>query len=179
VLMRKGGLEDPQGLFHLAQPWFWLWPTWTHQQPAAIQESFRYLWNEETLIAPSPVVPLQLVAEAVCSWKLRRLETALAVLPKTTIYSREEIQRRFHYRKPELTVVLVRVYEAAQPHLIPDSPQYQGCRSWVGLDQPLSTGQLRAVTLPEAFRDVTARLSEELDREGPPLGTAGGLPELR
>jgi hypothetical protein len=60
----------------------------------------------------------------------------------------EVVRKRFEYRQPGLWAVLVRVYAPAAPLLVPDLPRYAGCRSWVELEQPVSTAGLTPV-LPE------------------------------
>jgi hypothetical protein len=55
------------------------------------------------------------------------------------LWSDQAVEERFHYRQPGLYVLPVRVYRAAQAIELPETPAYQGCRSWVELEQPLAT----------------------------------------
>jgi hypothetical protein len=47
---------------------------------------------------------------------------------------------RFNY-KPQnpLYLMLVRAYRLPEPHVLPNTPAYAGCRSWVPLDAPIDT----------------------------------------
>ena len=45
---------------------------------------------------------------------------------------------RFHYRRPGLFVLPVRIYRRAEPMTLVDTPHFAGCRTWVDLEQELA-----------------------------------------
>src|SRR5205823_7235988 len=78
-------------------------------------------------------------------------ERRLAQLAGQHVWSPQTIGERFHYRRPGLFVLLVRTYARSVPHVIPDSPHFGGCRSWVELPGALSTDGLSPVLSDEDF----------------------------
>jgi hypothetical protein len=76
--------------------------------------------------------------------------------------------RRFHYRKPGLWVLGVRVYRRSLPHQIVVSDHHAGCKTWVDLDPPLPTaGCTPVVDDAEASRQgarLDAALGARFDR---------------
>ena len=44
---------------------------------------------------------------------------------------------RFHYRRPGLWALHLRVARLHEPAVLPDRPGYAGCVSWVHLDAPV------------------------------------------
>ncbi len=66
------------------------------------------------------------------------------------IYGQQTIRDRFHYRRPGLWLMAVRVYRAPASEL-PGWAELAGCHSWAPLPSPLPTAGLRAVMDDETF----------------------------
>ena len=65
----------------------------------------------------------------------------LSILLPYQALTEETLEARFRYRnRPYLHALLVRVYRRPEPHLIPNTLGYEGCVSWVQLDEALGTG---------------------------------------
>ena len=65
------------------------------------------------------------------------------------ILSWSAVEQRFNYRnRPGLHVLALRIYKLPQTFTIPNTSQYDGCASWVDLDQSLPTAGSGPV-LPE------------------------------
>jgi len=91
-----------------------------------------------------------------------------AVLPRLAgqqVWSAKTIGERFHYRQPGLFVLAVRVYVAHVAHIIPDSPHFAGCRSWVELPVELSTASLEPVLSDDEFARRRERIGQALGVE--------------
>jgi hypothetical protein len=139
LILRKGGIAEPTGDFRLEQTRFWLFPTYTHQQRAGIQAAGMPLLDEaEKEQPPAGTIRISHWAEVTGVYHVHNLTRAL-LLAHLHLWSDEAVRKRFEYREPGIYVMPVRVYSAPQILDIPDAPRYEGCHSWVELDEDLST----------------------------------------
>ena len=92
-------------------------------------------------------------AEVTGVYHVHQLMSAL-LLGHLHLWSDETVEKRFAYRTPGLHVLTVRVHKIPTPHEIADTPHYQGCRSWVELDEPLSTEGAVPVLSDKDYHDV-------------------------
>ncbi len=149
--LRKGGIEEE---FTLEQQRFWLYPTYAHQQNDGIKAEARPLLSEvEANRPPAGMIRLSHWAEVTGVYRLRELMPAL-MLAHLHVWSEETVKKRFAYRTPGLHVLAVRVYRAGQVHAVTELPAYEGCRSWVELENALSTEGSTAVLDDAAYRDL-------------------------
>jgi hypothetical protein len=159
LILRKGGIAETSGTFQVAHTRFWLFPTYVHQQENGIRpEGLPLLAQVQEERPPEGVVRLAHFAEVTGVYHIHDLVSAL-MLAHLHLWSEETVRKRFAYQAPGLFVLPVRVYRAALPRDIPDTPAYQGCRSWVELDQDLPVQGAVPVLNDEAMRD----LHESLD----------------
>ncbi len=139
LLIRKGGIQEVRDGFEVTHGSFWLFPTYVHQKAAdlvpAVHEEFRALQAAE----PSPgVLPVRLYATVEDVVRITDLER-LRGLAKHHVLSWDCVAARFHYRnKPGVHLLVVRVYRRPEPVLLPQQAWYDGCVSWVDLDQAIS-----------------------------------------
>ena len=70
---------------------------------------------------------------------------------------------RFHYRRPGLFVLPVRIYRRAEPIALAESPHFAGCRTWVDLERDIDTAGLEPVAgdaaHAESVRAIRSALS--------------------
>jgi hypothetical protein len=162
ILLRKGGIAETQGEFQLEEARFWLFPTFLHQAPEGLIPEAAPLLEQSAREQPPPgVVRLTHFAEVPCSYRVDRVEDALA-LRGLHLYADETVRSRFEYRRPGLVVLPVRVWRVSQAHEIPDTAAYVGCRSWVQLDQELPTDSASPVLDEAAFRALLVKLDDLL-----------------
>ena len=158
LLIRKGGIEEIKGGFQVTHREFWLFPTYVHQKAADLVPAVHAEF-EEVQAAQPPVdtVPFQLFAtveHVVKAMDLDRLRT----LERHHILSWDCIASRFTYRnKPGVHVMTVRVYRRPEAITLQNTPRYDGCVSWVDLDEALSTEGCTPVLSDAEF---TARLAD-------------------
>ena len=81
-------------------------------------------------------------------------KTAALILAHLHLWSEEAVADRFDYLTPGLYVLPLRVYRAEQVREIPERPQYQGCHSWVELEEELPNDNATPVRDAEALRDL-------------------------
>ena len=154
LLLRKGGIDDAAGAFALEHTRFWLLPTYTHQQRAGINEETLPLLELVEATRPAPgVLRLSHWAEVTGVYQVGAEIPAL-LLAHLHCLSEETVRKRFAYRSPGLAVLTVRVYRAAKPHEIPDRPEYQGCHSWVELQESLSVEDSTPVLGDAEYHDL-------------------------
>lgn len=139
IILRKGGIAENDGEFAVEETRFWLYPTYVHQQNDGIQEETRPLLDEVLANRPPPgKVRLQSWAEVTGAYQIREELPAL-LLSHLHFWSEETVRKRFHYKRPGLFVLVVRVQSLPKPIEIDELPAYEGCRSWVTVEQELPT----------------------------------------
>jgi len=158
LLIRKGGIEEIKGGFQVTHREFWLFPTYVHQKAADLVPAVHAEFEEvQAAQPPADTVPFQLFAtveHVVKAMDLDRLRT----LEGHHILSWDCIASRFTYRnKPGVHVMTVRVYRRPEAITLQNTPRYDGCVSWVDLDEALSTEGCTPVLSDAEF---TARLAD-------------------
>jgi hypothetical protein len=159
LILRKGGIHEGRAGFRVDHDEFWLFPTQFHQEPDQLSpEGAPWLDVSRQQIPP----PGQLrLANYVCVEQVLEL-TAADQLPRLAglhHWSDETVDQRFHYKHPGLFALVVRVYRLPEPLLIPDSPHFGGCRSWVDLPQALPTNGLTPVLNDSDHATAVQRIS--------------------
>ena len=161
VLVRKGGIREEGGRFVIDDREFWLMPTFDHQNAELLQSEFSARLSDHTS-RPAPgeiVIPGYALVHTI--WIASDEET-LNRLCGEMIWNREYVKQRFDYSPYDpLYVLLLRVYRPSQPIVIPACASYGGCKSWVTLDQSLSTHGLTPSISDEEF-EVRYRAMEPL-----------------
>ncbi len=166
LLLRKGGLWERREGFEIEHREFWVFPTWYHQNPEELAPHLHGLVDsaptspsgDQVRIAHYVVVEDALRVENLDA--LRRLE-ALHPLTQATVES------RFAYRnRPYLHAVLVRVFAVPEPHVIRNTLGYEGCISWVELDEALPTHGAVPVLGDAEFAARREEILERLGEEG-------------
>ena len=140
LLLRKGGIRERKRDFEVDHREFWLFPTHYHQNPDELVPGFKWALQSGRAAEPDgDHVRIEHYAVVQDAFRvedpavLRRLE---GLHPLTS----ETVESRFHYRdRLYLHVLLLRVYRLQEPYVIPNTLDYEGCISWVELDDPLST----------------------------------------
>ena len=164
LLIRKGGIEEIKDGFQVTHRDFWLFPTYVHQKAAdlipAVHPEFEGVQKAQP---PSGAVPFQLYATVEDAVKVMDLER-LRALAGYHILSWDCIAARYHYRnKPGVHVMTIRVHRRPTLVTLKNTPRYDGCVSWVDLDQALDTQGCAPVLSDAEFgvrlADIRARLA--------------------
>lgn len=164
IVLRKGGIADDPAAFRADHTRFWLYPTYAHEHRAAIKPEARPDLDRAEAERPAPgTVRLTLFAEPAACYHVREL-APLLFLNHLHVLSEETVRTRYSYRTPGLFVLALRVYRLPDPVLIPEGPDYSGCRSWLELRHPLPTAGAQPVLSDAEFQSVLHTL-EPLLRE--------------
>jgi hypothetical protein len=154
IILRKGGIAEEEGEFRIDQTHFWLYPTYAHQQSDGICEDARPVLEQvQANRPPAGTLRLQFWAEVTGIYRMREELPAL-LLSHLHYWSEETVIKRFNYRVPELHLLVVRVHRMPKPYELLELPAYDGCRSWVELEKPLSTEGSAPVLSDADFRLV-------------------------
>lgn len=162
AVFRKGGIHEGSAGFRVDHRAFWLFPTYLHQSSDQIADFAQPLLQRTLDARPAEnMIPLQFWAEVQEVVELDD-ENLLPRLNDEHIYSHRTLEERFHYRRPGLFVLPVRIYRLPSPVLLPDSPHFTGCRSWVDLPDALSTAEAAPVLSDEEFAERFKKLQRAL-----------------
>src|SRR5262245_28289119 len=158
LILRKGGIAEQSGDFQVEQQRFWLFPTYTHQQRTGVIAGAAPLLDEVEKTKPhAGMIRLSHWAEVMGIYHVHDELPAL-MLAHLHLWSEATVRQRFAYRSPGLFVLAARVYEAPSLIDIADSPEYQGCKSWVRLDHGLPTDGSKAVLSDERYANLKRQL---------------------
>lgn len=149
LLLRKGGIAEPTGDFQVQSNWFWLYPTYVHQQQNQLREP-EWLEKGEIFKAPAKKILFFHLAEVIETFHLMNLEI-LEKIGSFHVLSKECISSRFAYRSLGLTVLLVKIHKVLTPVEIDETPFYLGCKSWVNLASPLVARETSPVLSAKDF----------------------------
>jgi hypothetical protein len=146
VILRKGGISEGRHGFALDHPQFLLFPTLFHQQRESVLPQAQARFDQ---IAPhfpdQSRLQIEFFAEVI-GWK--RIETLVDAerLRGQHIWRDEVIAQRFEWTKSKnIHALAVRVFRLPQVLELPMSPRYGGCKSWIELEEEISTAGAKAV----------------------------------
>ena len=151
LIARKGGIHEGRDGFRVAHGEFWLFPTWLHESAENLTDEAHPLLERVLADRPAPgTLSISQYAVVTDVFEVHQ-EELLTKLAGLHCWSHRTLTERFHYRQPGLFVLTVRMYRLAKPFVIPDSPHFAGCRSWVELPEELCTADLQPVLNDEEF----------------------------
>lgn len=151
LILRKGGIHEGRDGFRVQHGEFWLFPTRFHQDPGEVTADARPLLDDvQATGPPDGVIPISLYAVVQESLFIEDA-SVLPALRDLHVWSEATVSQRFHYRRPGLFLLPVRVYQRAEPYRIADRKGFAGCRSWVDLREELPTDGLEPVVSDAEF----------------------------
>ncbi|OGX41509.1 MAG: hypothetical protein A3C53_05080 [Omnitrophica WOR_2 bacterium RIFCSPHIGHO2_02_FULL_68_15] len=160
LLLRKGGVADPDETFQLEHREFFLFPTFEHQKQEQIRAEFHPVFDA-VVQRPPPAghVILPLYAGVAGHWRVESPDD-LRGLEQLHIWTPEFLAMRLAY-KPEIPTlaVLVRAYRLPKPPMTANIPGYAGCRSWVPLEAALPVEGAVPVVENQVFRATLQHVS--------------------
>lgn len=172
VLLRKGGIREPSNGFSVEHREFFLFPTYFHENEEDLVEDARATLPAVAGSAPpGGELHLELYATVERAIEVLSLES-LRHLEGEHVFTWPAVERRFHYRRPGLQVIAVRVYRLARRLVVPSLFRYDGCRSWVTLETEFPVTDAQPVLDDLAFGRRLAALPAEL--AGAPLPERSG-----
>lgn len=161
ILIRKGGVAESEGPggFQPEHAQFWIYPTHIHEGEQGLRAEADPVRRHESAAGTVLVNVFAHVQSA--TWFAR--EESLDLLARFHVLKAETMNKRFHYRRPGLWVLLTRVFVARPGFTIAIRPEDAGCKTWVSLDQPLSTAGLTPALDDRAWRQTASRFERLLE----------------
>jgi hypothetical protein len=164
VLVRKGGIHEKRGEFDVEHREFWIHPTGWHQNESELRrEVVEHLGDVPRF--PPDEIPFRLYCVVEDALRVESLD-ALLRLGEVQPFTEDTLRSRFAYRgKPYLHVLIVRAFRLPHAVVVHNTPAYEGCVSWVELDDALRTRGAQPVMMDAQFararREVLQRLGED------------------
>ncbi|MBA3313665.1 MAG: DUF1802 family protein [Planctomycetaceae bacterium] len=156
ILLRKGGIHERGGVFAPDHEAVWLFPPHFHQDERQLSIDGRsFLQRARDVQSESKLIQFLEHVEVIDVMEIR-CEELLPRFRPYHIYADQVLADRFHYRRPGLTMMIVRASATSPPVIIVDSPHFGGCRSWVDLPGEIETQDLQPV-LDDAEFERTRR----------------------
>ena len=148
IILRKGGLQEPNLHFQIEHDRFLFFPGYLHQDAKLLKPDYRsWLTDEEEQPDPSEVT-FSLYAEVtdVIELGVTDPEAAAAALEPFHIWAPGFALKRVHWKPLHpLNAIFLRCYSIQEPVTMPVTPQYSGCTSWVDLDSDVALGEITPV----------------------------------
>jgi hypothetical protein len=166
ALVRKGGIREQRAGFAVRHDRFLLYPTFFHEKSAELQPRFAArLGDASAERPPEGIIRIALVAEVAATWHVRDLERLRAIEPLHGM-AWPAVVSRFEYRgTSDVRVIAARVLRLPRTVDVPETRRYQGCVSWVALDEAIDVHGATAV-LGDA--ELSTRVAVLTDALGAP-----------
>jgi hypothetical protein len=150
VILRKGGIADASRGFRVEHREFFLFPTLFHQRESELVPEAR---DELAASAFDPAaVPIETYAAVEDSIWVAELDRLRGLEGKHCL-TWEAVESRFWYRGvPGLWALAIRAYRLGHPISLKNTPAYEGCRSWVHLEEELPVEHAGPVVATAEFR---------------------------
>jgi hypothetical protein len=154
-ILRKGGIHEGRGGFRMEHSEFLLFPTQFHQQREAVIPSAQEQFDKLSPSFDANTIRFDSLARVIEWHQLDNFE-GVQRLAGQHIWRDEVIAERFDWGKKGIYAIAVRVFGLAAAVEIPNLPEYGGCKSWISLQQEVSTAGARPVLSDAEF---SARLA--------------------
>lgn len=166
MLLRKGGIHEQNGRFHVAHSQVLLFPTYEHQQPSMLKAEYADLvipvisgWHPETIRIGSwaeitDVIPVgeESIVNALLPfhiWKQNMTRDRLKWKPRQPLY-----------------VLLLRTYRLPNIQYIDYFPEYKGCKSWIDLATDIPLSKTQPVISARAYSQLVEQIRTAIALKG-------------
>ena len=165
IVMRKGGIIEETRDFRLISPSFYLMPAYEHQKKHLLKAGYESDLDE-TLADWTPdmdSVTINAYAEVAEDIEIMD-QDKLDKIRDFHIWTDTFAEERLRWKKTKpLHLLVLRVYRLEKAAQIPVRPAYNGCKSWVkledGIDEPKLVPVLNEQTFQEEWRKIKQALA--------------------
>ena len=170
LVVRKGGIREKA--FAVPSERFLLLPSYEHQRPDLLKPEYRYLMDEIPDLKVDGPLRFTSFAEVYGAYEVSEPEP-LEALDPFHIWTSEYAESRFKWRpKKPLTVLVLRVYLLPEAVELSYREGYDGCKSWIQLEESVSTEGAYPVLEDDAFEELISPALGVLERLEPaPVGS--------
>lgn len=164
LVMRKGGIIEETRDFQLVSKGFYLMPAYEHQKEHLLKDAYQgqiqgtmHGWTPDM-----PSIKLGSYAEAVEDIEITDQET-LDRLRDYHIWTDTFAEERLKWKRTKpLHLLLLRVYRLEEPVELPMQPAYNGCKSWVRLNEGMPQPAMTPVLSDKEFERRVSLIKQAL-----------------
>lgn len=160
AVWRKGGIDDIPSIktsyesFNIEQNQFVLFPTYSHQNASKIKKDYWTLFDLSSKQNKDNQVKIKYWAEVLETIDIKNSEELLSISSEL-INSDEHLKSSWSlYPDHSGKVLLLRVHTLSDTILIPNQPEYAGCKSWIELKVDVPKSNSKPVL---AFKDYSKK----------------------
>lgn len=164
IVMRKGGIIEETRDFQLISHSFYLMPAYEHQKKQLLKEGYADELDKtlEGWSADMETIKVESYAEVVEDIEVTDQET-LDRLRDFHIWTDTFAEERLRWKKTKpLHILILRVYRLEEPLEIPMRPAYNGCKSWVRLEDEMGVPGLIPVLNEDVFQAQVEQIKRAL-----------------
>ncbi len=163
AMVRKGGIREQRAGFSVRHERFLFYPTFFHEKEKELQARFIPTLGHAHAQRPDEgTIRLEYLADVIGLWEVKELDV-LRDIEGDHGLAWGAVESRFHYKnKPGVQVVAVRVSRLTEPVVVPEIRRYQGCVSWVELDESVDVSSAAPVLDDASLLMRLARLENVL-----------------
>ncbi|MGO4547016.1 DUF1802 family protein [Paenibacillus sp. 2TAB23] len=164
IVMRKGGIIEETRDFQLLSPNFYLMPAYEHQKKHLLKDAYQGEMDEtlEDWSLDMKTIKLDAYASVVMDIEVTDQKT-LDGLRDLHIWTDEFAEERLRWKKTKpLHVLVLRVYRLEKPVEIANLPAYNGCKSWVRLEDEIIQQAHIPVLSDEVFQAEVDKVKQAL-----------------
>jgi hypothetical protein len=168
-IVRKGGIRDQRRGFAMRHKRFLFYPTRFHASVEQLSERFApRLARSHANMAPAGSVRIEYVGYTAMTVMVRNFRR-LALARYELGLSESALRARFNYKHPGVEFVALRVQRLLKPIIIPELRRYEGCVSWLELDNDIAceTGDVAPVMGEHEFSERLLALAPVLQEPDP------------
>ena len=165
LLVRKGGISEETRHFRIEAKRFLFFPTYEHQRADLLQPAFQ---DDLAAVLAEPRDPTRVrfdtYAELTDLIEVSEPAQVEALAP-FSCFSTEYAEERLRWKpRHPLLVMAIRAYRLKQPVEVAARPDFGGCKSWVTLDDDVSSDNLVAAVDDATYAAQIAAVREALSR---------------
>jgi hypothetical protein len=158
IILRKGGIREENKYFQVKHPKIWLYPTYEHQKAQLLKPEYSTQVTEVPSGWHPATIDIQSCAEITHTLTIDSLET-LQKLEPYYIWNQQMVGDRFNWKPQQpLTALLLRISNLPKPITIPYHQSYGGCKSWIDLQKPLPTNNLKVVLSNQQYQQQVSEI---------------------
>lgn len=164
LVMRKGGIIEETRDFQLVSPSFYLMPAYEHQKEHLLKADYQgqIQGTMEGYTPDMASIKLSSYAEAVEDIEITDQET-LDRIREYHIWTDTFAEERLKWKRTKpLHLLLLRVYRLEEPIELPMKSTYNGCKSWVQLEEGMPKPVMVPVLSDEQFNHLAAQIKQAL-----------------
>lgn len=168
AMVRKGGIREQRAGFSVRHERFLFYPTFFHEKAQEVAPRFRgELASAEQSKPDAWTIRIAHVADVLGVWTVTELERLRAIDSEHGL-DWSAVSSRFHYRdRPVVQVVAVRVSALPTPVVVPELRRYQGCVSWVALDEGIDVRNATPTVDPALIQKRLRQIEQALGAREP------------